>query len=65
MNGTAGITRRFTPDFLVGVLGGYEHFDFTSQAYNGELNGDGYTAGGYVGLRLASKRSADANRQPT
>jgi Autotransporter beta-domain/IPT/TIG domain len=61
VNGTAGITRRFTPDFLVGVLGGYEHFDFTSQAYSGKLNGDGYTAGGYVGLRLTSTVRFDAS----
>jgi hypothetical protein len=61
VNGTFGITRRFTPDFLVGVLGGYEHFDFTSQAYSGKLNGDGYTAGGYVGLRLASTVRFDAS----
>jgi hypothetical protein len=56
LNGTAGITRKFGQDFLVGVLGGYEHFDFASQAYNGKLTGDGYTAGGYVGVRLAALR---------
>lgn len=61
VNGTAGITHMFTPDFLVGVLGGYEHFDFTSQAYSGKLTGDGYTAGGYVGWRLASVLRFDAS----
>jgi Autotransporter beta-domain/Bacterial Ig-like domain (group 3)/IPT/TIG domain len=61
VNGTAGVTRRFTPDFLVGVVGGYEHFDFTSQAYNGKLNGDGYTAGGYLGWRLAPALRFDAS----
>jgi hypothetical protein len=61
VNATAGITRRFTPDFLVGVLGGYEHFDFTSQAFNGVLKGDGYTAGAYVGWRLASTVRFDAS----
>ena len=61
VNATAGITRRFTPDFLVGALGGYEHFNFTSQAFNGVLKGDGYTAGGYVGWRLASTVRFDAS----
>jgi hypothetical protein len=56
VNGTAGITRRFTPEFLVGVLGGYEHFNFSSQAYNGVLKGDGATAGAYMGWRLGSVR---------
>jgi hypothetical protein len=56
VNGTAGITRRFTPEFLVGVLGGYEHFNFSSQAYNGVLKGDGATVGGYMGWLLGSVR---------
>jgi hypothetical protein len=54
VNAIAGVTHRFTPDFLVGVLGGYEAFDFASQAYNGVLTGEGYTAGGYLGWRLTS-----------
>ena len=61
VNGTAGVTRRLTSDFLVGVLGGYEHFNYTSQAYSGKLTGDGYTAGGYVGWRLASTVRFDAS----
>ena len=61
VNATAGVTRRLTSDFLVGVLGGYEHFDFTSQAYSGKLTGDGYTAGGYVGWRLTSTVRFDAS----
>lgn len=61
VNGTAGITRRLTPDFLVGVLGGYEHFDFTSQAYSGTLKGNGYTTGAYIGWRLASTVRFDAS----
>lgn len=61
INGAAGVTRRLTPDFLVGVLGGYEHFDFTSQAYSGTLKGNGYTTGAYVGWRLASTVRFDAS----
>src|SRR5262249_54580045 len=60
VNGTGGITYRFTPDFLIGVLGGYEHFNFTSQAYNGVLKGDGATAGAYMGWRLGSSLRFDA-----
>lgn len=41
----AGLTRRITPNLVVGVLGGYEHFDYSSQAFNGVLKGDGWTAG--------------------
>jgi outer membrane autotransporter protein len=61
MNAIAGITRRVTPDFVVGVLGGYEHFDFSSQAYNGVLKGDGWTAGAYLGWRLGTSVRFDAS----
>ena len=46
VNALAGLTFRVTPDLLVGVLGGYEHFDYVSQAFNGALKGDGWTTGG-------------------
>jgi hypothetical protein len=52
INALAGVSYKLTPAFLVGVLGGYEHFDYTSQAFNGVLRGDGWTAGGYLGWRL-------------
>ena len=52
VNALAGLTRKFTPNFLVGVLGGYERFDYSSQAFNGVLKGDGWTAGTYLGWRL-------------
>ena len=53
VNATAGLTRKLTPDFLVGAFGGYEHFDYSSNAFNGRLKGDGWTVGGYLGWRLA------------
>jgi hypothetical protein len=59
VNAIAGLTRRVTPDFLVGVLGGYEHFDYTSQAFNGVLKGDGWTTGAYLGWRLAPNLRLD------
>jgi uncharacterized repeat protein (TIGR01451 family) len=52
INAIIGLTRKLTPDFLVGVLGGYENFDYTSQTLNGRLKGDGWTVGGYLGWRL-------------
>jgi uncharacterized repeat protein (TIGR01451 family) len=52
VNALAGLTRRITPNLLVGVLGGYEHFDYSSQVLNGRLKGDGWTVGGYFGWRI-------------
>ena len=60
VNAIAGLTHRFSSDFLIGVLGGYEHFDFSSQAYNGMLKGDGWTAGAYLGWRLGPSLRFDA-----
>jgi hypothetical protein len=60
VNAIAGLTRKFTPNFLVGVLGGYEHFDYSSQAFNGVLKGEGWTTGGYLGWRLNSSLRFDA-----
>ncbi len=60
VNAIAGLTHKLTPDFLVGVLGGYEHFDYTSQAYNGVLKGDGWTTGAYLGWRLGPNLRFDA-----
>jgi hypothetical protein len=55
----AGLTRRITPDFVVGLFAGYETFDYTSQAFDGTLTGDGWTAGGYLGWRLAGNLRFD------
>ncbi len=60
VNAIAGLTRKFTPNFLVGVLGGYEHFDYSSQAFNGVLKGDGWTTGTYLGWRLTPNLRFDA-----
>jgi subtilisin family serine protease len=59
VNGIAGLSHKVTPDFLVGVLGGYEHFDYSSQAFNGVLRGDGWTAGAYMGWRLMANLRFD------
>jgi hypothetical protein len=60
VNVIAGLTHRFTPNFLVGLLGGYEHFDYSSQAFNGVLKGDGWTTGAYLGWRLIQNLRFDA-----
>lgn len=52
VNALVGLTHIFSPALLVGVLAGYEHFDFTSQAYNGVLTGQGATVGAYLGWRV-------------
>jgi hypothetical protein len=51
-NALLGLTRRLTPDLIVGIFGGYEHLDYTSQLLLGRLKGDGWTGGGYLGWRF-------------
>lgn len=52
VNALLGLTRRLTPDFLIGVTGGYEAFSYSSTLLNGRLKGDGWTVGGYLGWRI-------------
>jgi outer membrane autotransporter protein len=59
-NALIGLTRKLSPDFLVGAFGGYERFDYTSQLLSGRLKGDGWTAGGYLGWRLTPGLRFDA-----
>src|SRR5262249_10344212 len=61
VNAIAGLTRKLAPNFLVGVLGGYENFNYDSQLLNGRLKGDGWTAGGYLGWRLLPGLRFDAS----
>jgi hypothetical protein len=60
INALLGLTRKLTPDLLVGVFGGYENFDYTSQLLDGQLKGNGWTAGGYLGWRLPQGLRFDA-----
>ena len=53
VNLLGGLTRKFTPNFLIGVLGGYETFDYRSDALQGRLKGDGWTVGSYLGWMIA------------
>ncbi|MGV8832255.1 MAG: Ig-like domain repeat protein [Devosia sp.] len=52
INALAGMTRRISPDFLVGAFGGYERFDYSSRVLNSQLDGEGLTVGTYMGWRL-------------
>jgi len=61
VNALVGVTRRVTPDFLLGVFGGYETFDYSSQSLNGTLKGDGWTIGGYLGWRFLPGLRFDAS----
>ena len=60
VNVIAGLTRRLTPNFLVGVLGGYENFDYRSDALQGRLKGDGWTVGSYLGWKITQTLRFDA-----
>jgi hypothetical protein len=59
-NGLLGLSRKLAPDFLVGVFGGWENFDYTSQSLDGRLKGDGWTAGTYLGWRFLPGLRFDA-----
>lgn len=53
VNATFGLGYRLSRDVVVGVLGGWERFDYEVRALAGTLKGDGWTAGAYAGWRLA------------
>jgi hypothetical protein len=53
LNVTAGFGRKLTPDFLVGMFGGYENFLFTMSSIAGRMTGEGETVGGYTAWRFA------------
>ncbi|WP_163473701.1 autotransporter domain-containing protein, partial [Klebsiella michiganensis] len=44
----------------VGVMGGFESFDFTSQSLSGRLKGQGLTAGAYLGWQVMQGIRFDA-----
>ena len=60
VNGLLGLTRRLLPNFLIGVVGGYEYFDYRSDTLNGRLKGDGWTIGSYLGWKFAAGLRFDA-----
>ena len=60
INFTAGLTRVLTPNLQIGVLGGFETFDYRSDAIQGRLTGTGWTTGAYAGWKLSSTIRFDA-----
>jgi len=60
VNALMGLTHRVSSNVVVGAVGGYETFDYTSQEFNGKLKGDGWTVGGYLGWRLTPAIRFDA-----
>lgn len=53
VNVTGGLGRKLTPDFLVGIVAGYENFKYDSVSLNGTIKGNGGTVGGYAAWRFA------------
>jgi hypothetical protein len=60
INALMGLTRRITPNFLVGAVGGYETFDYRSDTLSGRLKGDGWTVGSYLGWKFTPGLRFDA-----
>jgi uncharacterized repeat protein (TIGR01451 family)/outer membrane autotransporter protein len=54
VNTLVGLTHKVTPSFLVGIVGGYETFDYSSDELDGRLKGEGWTIGSYLGWKLTS-----------
>ncbi len=52
INVTAGLGHRLSPDLVVGLLGGYEHFDYGAASSSGNLKGHGASLGTYLGWRF-------------
>ena len=60
VNALVGLTYRITPDLLVGAVGGWETFNYTSEALSGRMKGDGWTIGSYLGWRIGPQLRFDA-----
>ena len=60
VNALAGITYKVSPTFLVGVFGGYENFDYSSDSLNADIDGDGWTGGAYLGWLITRALRFDA-----
>jgi hypothetical protein len=60
LNALLGLTYRASPNLILGVLGGYETFNYTEQDINGKLSGDGWTVGAYVGWKITPTLRYDA-----
>jgi hypothetical protein len=60
INVTGGIARKLTPNFLIGLVTGYEHFNYDVASLTGTFKGNGGTIGTYAAWRLAPTLRWDA-----
>ena len=60
VNALFGLTYKVAPNFLVGMVGGWETFNYTQQDINGRLRGDGWTIGTYLGWLITPALRYDA-----
>jgi len=59
LNVTAGISRKLTPDALIGLIAGYENFRYDVPGLDGNLKGNGWTVGLYGAWRLTPQVRVD------
>jgi hypothetical protein len=58
-NVTGGISYRFNERFLAGLVTGYENFNYDLGLRSGQLDGNGWNAGGYFGWRFWDRLRLD------
>jgi hypothetical protein len=61
VNSFLGVTYKFSSDALLGLFGGYESLNYTTQILNGRLSGGGWTFGSYFGWRISSALRLDGS----
>lgn len=54
LNVTVGVSRKLTPEMLVGVIFGHENFNYDVASLGGSLKGHGETVGGYFARQLGT-----------
>lgn len=60
-NVTAGVGVKLTPDWVIGLVAGYEQFDYDIASLSGTLKGSGGSLGGYSGIQVLPSLRADAS----
>jgi hypothetical protein len=60
INVTGGLGYKVTPDFLIGLVAGYENFKYDSVSLTGTMKGNGGTIGGYMAWRIMPTLRWDA-----
>jgi hypothetical protein len=57
----AGVTRKLSPNFLVGLMAGYESYNYSIASLDGALKGGGWTIGSYLGWNVTEGVQFDAS----